>query len=373
MVQSVLGIALSVILFQIAFKETRRPAISLIIGLSPSVCLNLLFFEAVVMTETLSAFLVIASLYSFRSIIRERNAGTVAYASAGTLIALAALTRPFLVFLAPLCGFFFLVLWIGRRRPPTESLRAGVAFALPVFLLLLGWCYFNKRHFDYFGLTTLTGFNLSNKSGAFIEYAPDKYAAIRDPYLKYRAWDSKRRKIIKETGVDSVGFWNPFAEMQRLTGYSHAELSRALTEVSLHLFREHPLLYLNSVFWAWCEFWKVTITWDIGKISYPPIRQILKVAWPVERFLLLLIEATFLMIGVLYGYRTLRGKRSEKPFSFALMTIVLSGGLLQALIESGSARFAIPFQPLMLYVVLEELAGRWRGPSGRFLPAGRLR
>ena len=49
--------------------------------------------------------------------------------------------------------------------------------------------------------------------------------------------------------------WYAESEIKRKTGLSTAELSKQLTRMSLEMFAEHPLLYLESVARSWVRFW----------------------------------------------------------------------------------------------------------------------
>jgi hypothetical protein len=62
LVQSVLGISISLMLYLIAKHQTESVGLAFIIGLAHTLSINQVFFEASLLTETLTTFLVVLSL-----------------------------------------------------------------------------------------------------------------------------------------------------------------------------------------------------------------------------------------------------------------------------------------------------------------------
>jgi hypothetical protein len=271
------------------------------------------------------------------------------YAGVGLVAAAAGLTRPLLLLLGPIYGLYLLRGWWAQRRSPGEMVtKLGlflIAFSLPVLL----WCGFNKVTVDYFGPTTLTGYNLTQHSGGFIELAPADYADLSAIYLRHRV------ELIAATGSHSMTIWQAIPDMQAATGQSYSRLSRTLAAMSVALFARHPGLYLQSVFAAWLKFWDRVIYWLPLQVEPAGVRSLLGTAWWLQDKLWLMI---YLGYGaVVCGQLLALLRRSPiPPFDLLLPAIVLLTSVAQALLEFGeNGRYAIPFQPLILYTVLVQI------------------
>jgi len=53
----------------------------------------------------------------------------------------------------------------------------------------------------------MTGYHLIQHTGVFFEYVPDKYASLRDTYLRFR--DAR----IAEYGTQTNAIWDAISEM----------------------------------------------------------------------------------------------------------------------------------------------------------------
>ena len=226
----------------------------------------------------------------------------------------------------------------------------------PTLLLALGWSAVNLHTIGYFGVTITTGFNLSNHSGGFMELAPPRYSRISDIYLRYRGWQ------IQQMGSHTMTIWLAEAEIERRLGLTPAQLSKQLTRMSLEMFARHPLLYLESVARAWARFWGIGFYEFVGaykEAAGGPFAYALLLAmgsWQLG------INAAFLAIA---GFCLTRWLRSRASFDFDLgvIAIVLTGSIVQALMEYGeNVRYLAPLAPLTIYVVV---TFAWRALESR--------
>jgi len=352
-VQCVLGVAVALMLFDIASLMTQRRIIPLIVGLSYSVSLNMLFFEATIVSEAFSTFIIVLLMWVAIKISRDPNkAGIAKFALAGLLSGFAALTRPLFLFLTPLLFLYFLWQLAGEQRRSSFRKLALLSFALPAMALIVGWSVVNRITVNYFGVTTLTGFNLTNHSGGFMELAPEEYASVRDIYLDYR------KRNIELDGTHSMTIWRAIPEMEAKTGLSYGDLSSKMTKLSIGLFAEHPLLYLASVSEAWIKFWKVTIHWIPEKLKYMNLVKVIAIVWQPERYILLLTNFLFLTASARQAYRLVSRKAAARPEVLLMGSVVLIASIIQALMEYGeNARYSIPFQPLVMLMVFTMVSG----------------
>ena len=356
--QNILGIAIVAMLFAMVYFRTRSWPFALITGIGYGLDLSPLPFEHFIMSETLCTFLLTLSVLVFQLMVLKERFGWRQHAVLGILIAITGLTRPLYVCLAPL----FLVM-LAVMRPPvpvsrTDRIQQLVSFAAPAGTLLLGWCLFNWLSIGYFGFTTLIGFSLTNQSGAFIELAPDKYASVRDPYLK------AREEQIKQTGTYAMAIFRAAPEIDKNTGYDRVQLTRELTKMSLELFVAHPIRYAAGVLRAWVRFWQPPLYWRsssfFGEIRARPLFLALAA---IEILTLALANFVFLLSSA----NLLRLFLVQKPqlgFDACVMAIVLTVSVVQALLEFGdNSRYSVPTAPLVLYTVMVSF---WHFQRGDF-------
>ena len=350
LVQMFIGVLTSMLLFSLAWQQTKSLPISFLVGISYSLNLRLLFFEAYILTETFSTFTIVLFVWLILKSIKT-NTSVATSIMCGISVALAALTRPLLLFLIPLAFIIFVV------RQYNYGTKEGLAKWSPVMLFLVTacipvfmWSAFNQAQIGYFGPTALTGYNLTQHSGGFIEKAPGRYEIITKVYIKHR------ENIIKESGTHIHTIWHAWPEMIKETGMSFAELSRELTRMSAGLFIRHPVLYAKSVSCAWWRFWQEDTFWDLTKVE-PQFAARISLVWKWERIGMIGVSILFMSLSL--GMCVVAIKKMIFPLSpivFSALVILLAS-ILQAMVEYGdNSRYAIPFQPLVLFVVI---TGGW--------------
>jgi hypothetical protein len=348
--QFALGIGVSLVIFAMSLNASHSVSLSFVTGLSQSLVLNQLFFESAILTETLCTFLVALScLLITRMLLDARPTARFAL-WCGLATSFVALTRPLYVLLGPL----YLLLIISRCRGRAIKVAGtfAVSFGLPVFL----WICFNHVILGYSGMTTLLGFNLTNHSGGFIDYAPD--STIKDVYLKYRARRASEGKDHAFTVFEAA------EEMEAKTGLSRTQLSRQLTKISMDLFTSHPLLYAASVARAWWSFWAVPNYWRVEQFSDAKTASVFQTVWKWQQWGVRVGNVLF-VFGVSILIPLLLSARSKSSrmlrFLAVLATIVLSVSLGQALVEYGeNPRYSIPTQPLVICFVMSGAWTLWR-------------
>jgi hypothetical protein len=361
LIQSILGISISLILFILIMNHSANVVLAFVVGTVHSLSLNQLFWEANIVNETLATFFIVLSVVLLTRTIQQRNVANGVFL--GVIAALAALTRPLYVYLGPLY-LMFLLMSLGMKVKRV-LISFSIAFVLPVF----GWAVFNKATVDYFGLTTIVGYNLSQHSGGFMEKAPERYADIRDIYLKYR------QERLRESKTHSMTIWVARQEIKDKTGMSDVALSNELTKLSLQLFTKYPALYARSVTEAWASFWAVPNYWKLEKIDNSGVVDFLNSVWKTERYALIVMNFVFLCVG---GYAIIEAMvnrckgTTRLDVSLILSCVVISASGLQAMLEFGeNGRYSIPTQPLVTSLVLMSVWA-WAGKIGRSVSRSRL-
>jgi hypothetical protein len=348
-IQSILGVTTSYMLYALAYYHTDSERLAFSAGLSYSLSINQLFFEAAILSETLGTFLLLLSVVLFVNNRTAKHSQTPSLAALAGVISLASLTRPILFLTIPIYAVFLFLRWRKEKISKLQWMGRVVAFFGPVIFLILGWSIFNQVQVDYFGLSTVTGYNLIEHGGGFMELASEDQATIRDVYLRYRP------ERLSQTGTHMWTIWDALGELQRVTGLDFSGLSKVLTKTALSLFSKHPFLYLRSVSLSWIRFWASAMLWDLSSFSLVGQQAIQWIWWTV-RWLLIFSNLTFLII-VLYSLTKIGKEKQlidyDREFHWSVSSLIVMTSMAQAFLVFGDNwRFSIPYQPLIVYVVL---------------------
>ncbi len=343
--QMILGVVISLMVFQIFMKIQDRQWLGFAAGLSYAVNPSQVLFERAVLTETTATVLVTASFLLYLTAVEKRR-DIPACIFLGILSSLAALTKPLFQFLPLLFSILPAVGFFRTNRTIPGAVSRFVAVIIPAVLLLGSWSWFNHSKTGYFGISTMTGMGLMNHTGAFIENAPPEYETLKRVFIKYR------QKRIKETGNPSGTVHLARKELMEKTGKNYVELNETLCRLSFSLIKNNPGAYLNSVAKAFTRFWQPTWYTDQGGI-----RKIIKSG----NILMILAAGSFALVHFFcmllfwvfpLAYAALPGMRKHFTFNFQVVSIylvVFSTACFQSLLEySENARYKIPVEPLIV-------------------------
>ena len=346
LVQMVLGLAISMMLFVFAWQTTGNPAFGALVGLLYNLIPGPFLFESNLLSETLTTFLLVLSLTLLLGVDRS-SSGWRKYGFAvgmGVSASLTALVRP-LFFLLPVWLLIFV--WF---RPGGGSIRLAVSYALAPMFLLGPWLAWMYSTYEIIAPTTMGGYHLVQHTGEYFEYLPDEVAPLRDTYLEYR--DAQ----VAERGTQTNAIWDAIPEMSEVSGLSFFALSTELQRLSLQLIAQHPNLYLANVVEGWVDFWKAPVFWDRSAINSEMIGGAMAAWIAVGRLLTQIANAAFLIGSVLVLVsRRLRDLMGLDRYVLATAGLVWIASIVQTLVDHGdNPRFLIPLQTLVFYVV-----GRW--------------
>jgi len=373
--QLALGWGASMLLFSLGWKTTG----SLKLGASAAMLYNLtaglVLFEANLLSETLTAFLILLSLALLMALDRRaaregegdragRHVEWGLAAGLGITAGLAGLTRPLFYILPPVLAAFVwlaggLLRRVGRpivvRAEASRRIARLAAFGLPSALLLGGWILWVYRSYEMLSPTTMGGYHLVQHTGEYFEYLPDEQATLRDTYLKYR--DAQ----IAARGTQANAIWDAIPELSAVSGLSFFGLSAELQRLSLQLIRQHPLLYLENVVEGWIDFWKAPVYWDSAGLRFAGLRPLFS-GWALfGRGLSLASNAAFLLAsaGAVVS-RNLRARLGLDWFSLALGGTIWTASVVQTLADHGdNPRFLVPLQAVVMLAVLRAIWS-WR-------------
>ncbi len=347
--QLVFGFLTTLLFFYIGWRTTGKGWVGALAALLHTLNAQQIFFEADLLSELLTTFFVAATFAGTAWLLLSglKRSGWLTFAvSLGTGLAagIAAIIRPLFVFLPVWTAVCLLIVWRGRL-----NLRWGAVLAsvLPGLILIGAWVAFIHQNFHRWGLDTMTGYHLVQHTGAFFEYVPDKYAVLRDTYLKYRAIR------VAETGAPTNAIWNAIPAMQQASGIGFYDLSDLLAKISIQLILSHPLLYLKSVAQGWLWFWKVTIYWQVGQIANPTLREVASGLFLAERGGFFIANLLFIAGSLGLVWKKVRRLLGMDAFLLFTVSTIWVTSILQTLTDHGdNPRFSVPVQSLIALVVL---------------------
>jgi hypothetical protein len=375
-VQLLMGITTTFLLFYIGWKLTDKPWFGGLIALSHTLNLGQLFFESNLLTESLTTFLLVLTISGMLIwLLYPKNRSVWLAFFIGLISVLTLLVRPLFIYLP----FYLLIfLWFGYKLkyPSTNAvddidnktskqqpsihhlpLKFLIAFILPVVLLLGGWVSFIHKNYGDWSLTTMTGYHLIQHTGSFFEYVPDEYASLRDTYIYYRDIH------IAQYGTQANTIWEAIPEMSRVSGYNFYDLSRVLTRISIQLILSHPFLFMKSAITGWWMFWRTSFYWSADALRYPWMAGGLSVAILIERIFLFFVNLIFIIASIYFALSeslaSVRHKSSrvrlhiDNPgkyaFSWLLLGTIWIASILQTILDHGdNPRFLVPLQSLVV-------------------------
>jgi len=364
LVQMALGWGISMLLFWLGWATTRRVGVGLLAGLLYNLIPGQVLFEANLLSETLTAFLVIVSLTLWAGLERtaRRNQGApqdrelVLAGLLGVTSALAGMVRP-LFFVLPAWLFFFVLSMPALVR--THRMARAIAFGIGPVLILGGWLNWVNSTYGIFSPTTMTGYHLVQHTGEYFEYLPDEVAPIRDTYLKYR--DER----IAERGVQTNAIWDAIPEMSEASGLSFFGLSAELQRLSLRLIAEHPGLYLGNVIQGWIDFWKAPVYWDREGVAPEWLGQVFAGWALLGRGVSLAANAAFLLgTAAAVVSAELRRRLGVDRLALVAGGLIWLSSVVQTLVDHGdNPRFLVPLQAVVILLVVRAGWYWWRGAA----------
>ncbi|HWQ04876.1 MAG TPA: hypothetical protein VN452_05935 [Longilinea sp.] len=345
--QLLMGLLITGVFFWIGWQTSGKVQFGAAAALGHTLNLGQLFFEANLLTETLTTFwLALAALAIFEA-LRRPGWARLAWALAGGLFGgLAGLTRP-LFFFVPFWIALFLpvVFWRERWRTRLGTFGAPLLPGLVIVGLWVGYIY---TTYNMLSVTVMNGYHLVQHTGNFFEYVPEEDAALRDTYLRYRA------ERIAQYGTQGNTIWGAIPELEKVTGLNFYDLSRKLVRVSIDLIRAHPGLYARTVVDGWFLYWRAPVYWHSEAITSTDLRLALQSAIQGERVLLVLCNAIFILASLLMLlWKQARQWMRMNPFLWFIGILIWLSSIAQTLPDHGdNPRFLIPLQSWVVFCVL---------------------
>ncbi|MGB2896492.1 MAG: hypothetical protein WBB65_10075, partial [Anaerolineales bacterium] len=232
-VQMLMGLAISMLLYWITWRMTKSMMLGFVVGVSYNLIPGQFLFEANLLTETLTTFLVVLSLYLFVCFTRVRSPAW-GYGLAmllGVVSSVVGMVRPLFF---PLTVWFLLFIWLAGKGDWKKKLLFAALYSIGPLIIQGSWLLYMGEHWNMYSPTTMAGYSLVQHTGGYFEYLPDEYSTIRDTYIQYR--DAQ----IAARGVQTNAIWEAIPAISEASGIGFYDLARELNRLSWMLIREHP-------------------------------------------------------------------------------------------------------------------------------------
>jgi 4-amino-4-deoxy-L-arabinose transferase-like glycosyltransferase len=341
--QMILGILITLIVFYMGYKLSHQTIFAGMAALCHTLNLNQVLFESNLITETLATFWVVLALLGAGIWIfyQDKRSLWLGFAI-GLTASLAALTRPLFVFLPFWMAIFLAFFTKGLKikfdwRPLATTLVLGVA-------VLGAWMNYIHKNFYIWNMSSMAGFNMIQHTGYYFDYVPDKFATLRDTYIKFR--DER----IAKYGTQGNAIWEAIPEMQKASGYSFYEMSAILSRLSIRLIREHPDLYLKYVIKGWWMFWLAPIYYIKTNMPSELFGEIFRYLTYAERGLLVGANTFFVFTSAAsLLLKKVRGYFKITPFLAMVASTIWICSVVQTLLDHGdNPRFLVPLQSMVV-------------------------
>ncbi len=344
--QMALGLLISVMLFELVRRLTGDPRLGFALGAMYDLIPGQVLFEANLLSETLTTFLVVCTIliftfYAATGSVRKRAWQLLLL---GISAAGIGMVRPLFF---PVTLVLIIGVWIATPGGIKRRIQALALYSVFPLLIQGGWLIYMRSDWNVLSPTAMGGYSLVQHTGGYFEYLPDEYAAIRDTYIEYRD------RQVAERGVQTNAIWEAIPAITKASGLGFYELSREMGRLSWMLIREHPGLYLRNAAKGWVDFWKAPVYWRAESFQVDALSAVVAVMVPVGRVASLLANFLFLLLsaGLLLSRRVRSWIRMEAVLGICFgMVWVIS--VVQALLDHGdNPRFLVPLQMVVLLVV----------------------
>ncbi|MBN2386578.1 MAG: glycosyltransferase family 39 protein [Anaerolineales bacterium] len=350
LVQLALGLLTSLLLFYLGWRISGKGWFGALAALAHSLNLQQLFFEADILSESAATFLLVLTLAGVAWLLYSgsKKPGWLALLvglGVGLVGGGLTLTRPQFIFLPFWAAFFILIGWPAARR--WKRWVVTVTIGLGAVVLIGWWVLKVHDRFGIWGLTNMTGYHLVQHTGAFFEYVPDEYAAIRETYLEYRALR------VAETGQPNNAIWDAIPALMEVSGQGFVPLSQLLAVISTRLILDHPGLYLQSVLQGWGWFWKAPAYWSPESVAVLGLRSVLGGVVLATRGGLFLANLVFILISAVLLWKKARRFLKLDAFLLFVLGTVWFTSIVSSMLDHGdNPRFSVSIQSLVVVLVI---------------------
>jgi 4-amino-4-deoxy-L-arabinose transferase-like glycosyltransferase len=337
--QILVGLASIVVAYYLTYRMFGRLSVALVAGAFVALDPALAGSEHFILTETLSAFLVLLSLLLFSSLTAHRRVS--AAIGLGATLGFLVLVRPVFVALPLLVAF---TAWLAPRltEMPRRTDRLGQVVLLAAVVLPAVWAVRSQAIIGV-PFTTQGAYSLTQHAGAVFdqtEFSSAREETLRNIFVAYR---EQRRA---ESGSYSSTVYYALDEMSRATGLDQVELASVLFRMSVRAIQQHPLAYLDSAVQAWKLFWQPHLPVMPGFMRTGPFLWVYLKLFSCATTVFLILVVAFLSI-LSYRHSTPAANNTELTMILSV-GVVLYLAVVSSLTELGeNARLRLPVQAVM--------------------------
>ncbi|MCX7765879.1 MAG: hypothetical protein N2246_04130 [Candidatus Sumerlaeia bacterium] len=359
-VQLLISTFVPLLLYFILSPLARLRILAFLCALFSAFNLSLLGYDTLILTESLSIFLVAVAIFLIIRGLLSNSITPIIFAS--VTLALLSLVRPLfsaLFIIVASVTFIWRQATVKKNNTSQPKLKSFllhpsfIIFLLPL-LLIGGWAFRNKLSYGIWGVSSSMGLNLTNLTGSFIEIAPAKTAPeklLQEIYLQRRERESNHFMLI----------WKLLPEIRERTGLSEPEISRHYFNLSLRAIVRRPAEYLTNVALGWCSFWAGrqpmygSPQYLMYLAQHPLLKSIFffyEISLLGSYFIHKYLTAIFITSLLILGYWH-RNNAHALLVVFLITSVVFYTALLSSLIELGETpRYRAPVEPLILGTIL---------------------
>lgn len=350
-VQNLLGLVILFMIFDLS-KQWTSQKMAFYIGLILSSYLPFIFYDFAILTESLSAFLLVTLMWLLNKVdfFKTQHHHLIVYLKIGVLCAVLFLVRPFFIYLPFLIILFVAVTMFNEFKSVFFPLI--LVLVIPV-LALLSWNSFNKYNTGVFMTSSYEGINLTQVGTSFYEKLPDQYHIEREILLRHR----DEIVATKEGHVYPMTVWFAREELKQATALNDLELSLHLKKISINLLLAHPVDYGKQAVFSFTKFFgaESTLLWNVDKFKNKWIRKGLVSLWIYgQQYALIVLNSIFILFSFLFLFKN--GALKKWNIQHFVILMIISGAIFQALITFGTnSRFCYPFTGLILAFTINYL------------------
>ncbi|MCB2213820.1 hypothetical protein KQH50_00340 [bacterium] len=354
-VQLFLGCLLTLIWFLVGWLASRKAWFAGLLALAYSLNPNQFFFEAALLTETLSTFFLSLGLLGAFLWLRDTSWRKVWVGLViGLATALAVLTRPLFQYVPIL-----LVLFLGfsfKEKKLHVDWKAILMITLVTVLVVGGWMAWIRAHYHVFSTTTLMGYHLTQHTGYLFEQVPDEYAQIRDIYIQFR--DAQ----IAEYGIQGNAIWQAIPAILDATDYNFYELSRVMQSISIQLILANPIRFVLSIIPDWWYFWRVPVLFEAPAHLSSGLVGVVEAVILGVRMVLFGANLVFILTSV-FGLISKKWRKqwALSTFHWLVAGCIWGASAVSSILEQGNnPRYLVPLQAAVVFWSLWVLWQTWQ-------------
>jgi len=263
--QIILGFATIGLIYYFAWRVAKNSWVAALCALTYPLDLSTGYWEISLLTEALATFLLALTVTITLIASNTTCHRLLAHTALGISLAALALCQPIYLVYAGVVAVFLIFIQTPASVILSEAknlvmqwsnktLRSAQGDILIVLfiptLALFAWSLRNYFADGFFTPSSLSGYNLTQMVGPFMELAPEQYRDLAEIYVDTR----NERMPIRGTHSGTIFF--AYREMLDARKTTWAGLSRDLQDLSLQLILKNPLGYLQVASESFTQFWK---------------------------------------------------------------------------------------------------------------------